>query len=93
MVRPSGNTKPRALSAAADPPGLVELAAAVLAGVGGVDQQVRPCPARAAASIRSEPLIRLPAARFEAQPVERLLAQRRFDPLAEVGGNVERRWS
>ena len=46
-------------------------------------------PARAAVSIRSAPLIRVPAARLEAEPVERRLAQRRLDPLAEVGGNVD----
>ena len=66
--------------------------AAVLAGVGGVDQQVD----LAGPGGGFDPLGAVDqgaAARFQAQPVERRLAQRGVDPLAEVGGDVERRWS
>ena len=86
MVRPSGNTNPS--GAAADAPGLVEPPAAVLAGIGGMDQQLNLALARRG----FDPLgagDQRAAARFKAEPVERLLAQRRLDPLAEVGGNVD----
>ena len=68
------------------------LRAAVLAGVGGVDQQVD----LAGAGGGLDPVgavDQLAAARLQAEPVERRLAQRRFDPLAEVGGDRRRRWS
>jgi hypothetical protein len=49
-----------------------------------------PCPPwRPARSVGA--LIRLPATRLQSQPVERRLAERRLDPLAEIGGNLERR--
>ena len=48
-----------------------------------------PCPARAAGSTRSAPLIRVPPRASRPKPVERGLAQRGFDPLAEIGGDVD----
>ena len=60
------------------------LAAAVLAGVGGVDQQVD--LARAGGGFdRSDAVDEVAGARFHAEPVERRLAQRGLGPLAEVG--------
>ena len=85
--------RPLPSSSAADPPGLVELAAALVAGVGGVEQQVRPCRARAAVSIRLGADDQVAGARLEPEPVERRLPQRRLDPLAEIGGDRRARRS
>ena len=74
--------------ASADPPGLVERSAAVLAGVGGVEQQVD--LARAGGGLDPVGAVdEVAGARFHAEPVERGLAQRCLGPLAEIGGNVD----
>src|SRR5215218_9281600 len=69
--------------AAADPPGLVELAAAVLASVGGMDQQMHLAgPGGGLDSVGA--VDQRAAARFEPQAVERGLAQSGGDAVAEV---------
>jgi len=72
-----------------DPPGLVELASALVAGVGGVEQQ----DDFAAAGGDLDPLgaeEEVAGARLQAKPVERRLAKRRLDPFAEIGGDRDR---
>src|SRR6185295_4134572 len=71
---------------AADPPGLVELAPALFAGVGGVEQQRD----RAAAGGGLDLLgaeDEIAGARLEPEPVERGLPERRLDPRAEILGH------
>src|SRR5918993_5265162 len=77
-----GEYKPAGL-AAAYPPSLVERSPAVLARIGGVDQQVHLAGARGG----FDPIGAVdqgPAARLEAQPVERRLAKRPLGLLAEI---------
>jgi hypothetical protein len=74
--------------AAADSPGLVELAVAVRACISGVQQQVNLAAAGGdfdlfAAGEQGA------CAGFEPEPVERGLAQGGLDPLAEIGRNLE----
>ncbi len=67
-------------------PGLVEGAVAILAGVRGMDKHVH----LSGASCLLDPLGTVDqgaASGFEAQPIERLLAKRGFDPFAEVSGH------
>jgi hypothetical protein len=63
---------------------LIELAAAVGAGIGGVNQQVN-----VAAPERRLDLLAAgeqgPGTRFEAKPIEYSLPQRRLDPLTQIG--------
>src|SRR5690606_9793741 len=71
---------------AADPPGLVQLAPALLAGVGGVDQQRDvAAPRRALDLLGAEH--EMAGARLQPEPVERSLGERRLDPCAEIGRN------
>src|SRR5688572_16700929 len=76
----------RSFGTLADAKRLVELAAAILAGIGGAKQQMD-----LAAAGRDLDLVGAgdqgPGARLEAEPVERRLPKRRLDPLAKVGGN------
>ena len=74
--------------AAAHSPGLVEPLAAVLAGIGSVNQQGDLALARG----DFDPLGTIDqraTASFEAEAVERLLAQGGFDAPAEIGRNVD----
>src|SRR4051812_3926294 len=71
---------------APDPPGLVELAPALFAGVGGVEQQRdRAAPGGRLDLLGAEDQIA--GARLEPEPVERGLPQRRLDPRAEIPGH------
>ena len=70
-------------------PGLVEPPASILAGVGSVDQQVNLALARGDLDLLRA-VDQRPAAGFQAEPVERLLPERRFDPLAQVSRDVDR---
>src|SRR5204863_9542916 len=73
----------------ADAPGLIELAPPFFPRILGVEQQLDLAPAR-----RDFDLLgaedEVPGARFEAEPVERGLAQRRLGPFAEILRNGER---
>ena len=77
-----------AVHRAADAPRLVEAAVAVLAGVGGVNQQMDLARARRLLDALAAGQQRA-AARFEPEAVERGLLQRGLDPLAEIIGNGE----
>ena len=85
---PLGEYHPLRL-AAADPPGLVELAAPVLAGVGGVEQQTRPCRRGPRHLDLVGAVDEVAGARLHAEAVERGLAQRLLGALAKVGGDVQ----
>jgi hypothetical protein len=76
------------LLSASDPPGLVERAIAVLARIGGMDQQMDLAGARRLLDPLA-PRQQGSAAGFEPQPVKRLLAKALFDPLAKVGRNID----
>src|SRR4029453_16700061 len=71
-----------------DSEGLVELPAAVLAGVGGMDQQ-RHLALTGSGLDALGAIDEHAAASLQAKPVERLAAQRGFDPLPEVGRDVD----
>src|SRR5437764_10812958 len=76
---------PRA--AISDAPRLIEAPAAVLAGVGGVDQQVD----LAGAGSGLDPLGAVDdvaGARLHPEAIEHRLAQRLCGPLAEIGGDL-----
>src|SRR5690348_2454707 len=71
------------LLSAADPPGLVEFAAAVLGGVGRVDEEVDLARSRGRLDLVGA-VDQVARARLHAEPVERGLAQSRFGPSPEV---------
>ena len=89
MVRALGKNQAPCGLAAADPPGLVELAAAVLAGVGGVDQQWTLPGARRGLDPLGAGDQRCPPRASRPSRSSALLAKRRLDPLAKVGGDVD----
>src|SRR3954466_9738345 len=72
----------------ADPPGLVELAVAVLAGIGGMEEEVGLPLATGGLDLFGAGEQR-PRPRLEAEPVERRLAQRRFDAFGKVGRDAK----
>lgn len=75
--------------AAANPQGLVEPAAAILARVRGVNQQAHfAAPRRRLDSLRAGDQIARPG--LESKAIERRLAQGRFDPFGQILGNIER---
>ena len=74
------------LLAAADAPCGVEPLAPVEPGILGVDQQFDAAGAAGGFDLVGAAEQRA-AARFEAEAVERRLAQRGLDPLAEIGGD------
>ena len=72
------------LLAAADAPGLIELSAAILAGVGGVDQELNLASPGSDVDLLA-PGDEVTGARLQPEPVERCLAKRLLDPIAEIG--------
>src|SRR5687768_17463731 len=77
-----------ALDATADPPCLVELGVAILASIGRVDQQVH--LARAGRLLDPFGAVdQVAAPRLEPKPIERRLAKRGLDPLAEISRDLK----
>jgi hypothetical protein len=85
----AGERKNQALLlASADPPGLVEAAIAVPAGIRRMDQQVNLAGAGSLLDALGA-VDQRPAAGFEAEAVERLAAERGFDAFAQVRRNLD----
>ena len=77
------NQPPDLFAVASDTPGLVELAAAILAGIGGMDEQEHVSTTRC----NLDPIAageKETRAGFEAQPIQRILPERLLDPFTEV---------
>src|SRR4249919_282795 len=75
-------------TAATDPPRLVELLAAVFAGVGRVKQEMDLSRSRRGLDLVGA-VDEVAGARLHAEAVEGILAQRQAGPLAEIGGDAE----